>query len=364
MIGDPPQEERNWVKLRWDPRLREILRIRSQVLLGVRCFFQSKGFLEIDAPSLIPLPGMEPHLDPMRVETGIQGETEEIFYLHTSPEYCMKKLLCAGLERIYCLSHAFRAGELSHTHNPEFAMLEWYRAGEDYSSLMEDCEQLVVHLAELLGNDQKIPKGSWTSLCLSTPWPRITVRWAMKQYAGIDLEEVRSLEQLVHIARAKGYREVEPSWAWEDVFYKIFLQEVDPHLPKHKPFFLVDYPVEMASLARKKPGAPRWVERFELYAGDLELANGFSELTDHLEQEKRLLAEREQRKEMGKETFPVDYSFLEALKLGMPEAAGVALGLDRLIMVLSGTSRIRDVLPFPMEDLLLDKKKALAAQLP
>lgn len=358
--SDLPHNERNWIRLKRDRKLREILSLRSRVFMCIRRFFEERGFLEIDAPALVPIPGMEPHLDPMKVEVGLGNRGEPFFYLHTSPEYCMKKLLSARFERIYCLGHVFRAGELSRTHNPEFTLLEWYRAGENYATIMADCEELVVYLAGILGMDEEIPGYFSEPLQLKSPWPRITVGEAMKKHAGVDLQEVRSLDQLVALARSKGYMEVESSWPWEDVFYKIFLQEVEPKLPKNKPFFLVDYPLEMASLARQKPGAPRWAERFELYAGDLELANGFSELTESLEQEKRLLAERKQREKMGKETFPVDYSFLEALRLGMPEAAGVALGVDRLIMLLSGTTRIRDVLPFPMEDLMTDLDRALA----
>lgn len=360
MRTDLPQEKRNWIRLQSDARLREILSLRSQVMMSVRCFFQERGFLEIDAPALVPIPGMEPHLDPMKVELRLRGTGEPFFYLHTSPEYCMKKLLSAGLDRIYFLGHVFRSEEISKTHNPEFTLLEWYRSGADYTSVMADCEELIIHLAEVLGKGRELPRPFSEPLHLEPPWPRITVQEAMKEHAGVDLLEVRGLDEFVGLARSKGYREVDTSWPWEDVFYRIFLQEVEPNLPKDRPFFLVDYPLEMASLARKKPGAPRWAERFELYAGELELANGFSELTDPLEQEKRLLAERKQRQEMGKETFPVDYSFLEALRLGMPESAGVALGLDRLVMLLSGTTRIRDVMPFPMEDLLLDRDRALA----
>jgi len=362
MTRESGNEERNWMRLRRDPRLGEILELRAEVFRGIRCFFHERGFLEIDAPALVPVPGMEPHLDPMPVEAGPVKEGQEVrFYLHTSPEYCMKKLLCAGLGRIYCLGHVFRAGEVSSTHNPEFMLLEWYRPGEDYKAMMADCQDLVLYLAKLVGKGDEIcgaPPGS--SFLLHPPWPRITVWKAMREHAGVDLEDVGGLEDLIDVAHEKGYHEVDSSWPWEDVFYKIFLQEVEPNLPRNRPFFLVDYPVEMASLARRKPGAPRWAERFELYAGELELANGFSELTDPLEQETRLLAEKSQRATMGKEVYPVDYSFLEALRLGMPEAAGVALGVDRLIMLLSGSTQIREVLPFPMVDLLLDREVALS----
>ncbi|MGQ9859448.1 MAG: EF-P lysine aminoacylase EpmA [Thermodesulfobacteriota bacterium] len=345
--------ERNWVRLKGDRTLAENLKTRSRVFRWVREFFHERGFLEVYPPALVPLPGMEPHLDPIGVNLHLMDGTPRRFYLHTSPEYCMKKLLSAGLERIYALGHVFRSGEISWTHNPEFMLLEWYRAGEDYCRVMEDCEELICHLATLTGNHGSIQHGE-SPLDLSRPWPRLTVREVMRQYASVDVDQIGSLEDMVRVANGKGYTEVDSSWPWEDIFYRIFLQEVEPQLPKSRPFFLVDYPLEMGSLARRKPDAPRWVERFELYLGGLELANGFSELTDPLEQEARLISERSQRERAGKELYPVDRSFLEALQRGIPEAAGVALGVDRLLMVLTGSSDIKDVIPFPAEDLLRD----------
>lgn len=349
--------ERNWIRLRHEPWLRKNLEIRAEVLRSIRRFFEERGFLEIDPPALVPLPGMEPHLDPMGVELRFRDGAVRRFYLHTSPEYCMKKLLSASLHRIYALGHVFRAGEISTTHNPEFMLLEWYRAGEDYRTIMSDCEELICYLARRLGKGAEIRYGD-SVLDLGAPWPRIPVCQAMKQHAGVDLGPVRSVQDMVRVAHEKGYGEVDCSWPWEDIFYKIFLQEVEPRLPRERPFFLVDYPFEMAALARRSLEAPRWAERFELYAGELELANGFSELTNPWEQEARLLAEEKQRERMGRELYPVDRSFLEALHRGMPDAAGVALGVDRLVMLFTDSPQIRDVIPFPMEDLLLDWERS------
>jgi lysyl-tRNA synthetase class 2 len=344
---------RNWVRMGQDHTLRGNLVLRADILKAVRAFFSKEDFLEIDPPALVPLPGMEPHLSPF--QTAIVNQQGEVypFHLHTSPEYALKKLLTAGLERIYAMGHVFRNGEISPTHNPEFMLLEWYRVGVDYRALMADCEHLFLFLVDRLGFSRKIDyQGVYIDL--TPPWPRLRIGDVMRRHAQVDLEEITTLEDLVAAAHQKGYGDVSLEWPWEDVFYRIFLQEVEPQLPQGSPFFLIDYPTEMASLARPKPGAPRWVERFELYAGGLELANAFSELTDPHEQRRRLFAEQRQRADSGKDGYPVDATFLKALTRGLPRSAGIALGVDRLTMLLADTPRIQEVLPFPAEDLLRD----------
>ncbi len=343
--------ERNWTMLRTDRRLRRNLEIRAAVMAGIRSFFATEGFLEVDPPALVPLPGMEPHLSPFSTMM-LHGEGHPLrFHLHTSPEYALKKLLTAGIERLYAMGHVFRNGEVSPLHNPEFALLEWYRAGTDYRTLMSDCEALLLHLLKGLGLGTEVSYQG-IHLDLRPPWPRISLGEAMRGYAGVDLEEIQDLEAFVSVALSKGYTEVDTSWAWEDVFYKIFLTEVEPRLPRSVPFFLVDYPKEMAALARIKPGAPRWAERFELFLAGVELANAFSELTDPEEQAERLQRERDQRRAIGQEVYPVDASFLEALRMGMPEAAGIALGVDRLVMLLADAPSIQEVMAFPAQDLV------------
>jgi len=341
--------EPNWMKLRRDEKLRKNLEFRARTLRKIREFFHENGFLEVDPPVLVPLPGMEPHLDPMGVDVEDRWGKRR-FFLHTSPEYCIKKLLSGGMEKAYALTHAFRGGEVSETHNPEFTILEWYRANETYERIMEDCEELIWSLVSGMKEDGLVAQ----EICPAPPWPRVRLKDAMAEYAGIDLDGIERLEELVSIARAKGFDTIDGSWSFEDVFYRIFFREVEPKLPKEGPFFLVDYPVEMGSLAKRKDSSPRWVERFELYVGQLELANGFSELIDPVEQEERLRKELEQRRFLAKELYPVDESFLEALKMGLPPCAGVALGVDRLIMFLVGAKSIREVMPFPWEDLLRD----------
>jgi len=180
------------------------LKLRARLLGGIREFFTERGFLEIDVPALVPLPGMEPHLHPIPVTIHDRHGRPFAFYLHTSPEYALKKLLAGGLDRIFSLTHAFRDREVSETHNIEFALLEWYRTGADYFQLMRDCEDLVCELAEsILGGLRMAYQGK--TIDLRPPWPRATVAELVREHAGVDIRGDTSLEELVEIARRKGY---------------------------------------------------------------------------------------------------------------------------------------------------------------
>ncbi|NOZ56308.1 MAG: EF-P lysine aminoacylase GenX, partial [Calditrichaeota bacterium] len=322
-----------WKRLIGNGELRERLIKRAKIISSVRAYFEDEGFLEIDVPILVPLPGMEPHLSPLEVAIHDRGGHSYPFFLHTSPEYALKKLLAAGFEKIFALTHAFRDGEVSETHNLEFTLLEWYRAGADYARLMRDCEELFARVAESLGHKDLRISYQGKEIDLRPPWPRLTMREAVQRFAGVDISGETTIVELVAIAHAKGYREARPDWPWEDVFYLIFLNEVEPRLPQDRPVFLTEYPVQMGALARRKPDDPSSVERFELYVGGLELANAFSELTDPIEQRQRLLHEQDERRQLGRTVYPVDESFLEALEVGLPDSAGIALGVDRLVML-------------------------------
>ncbi|MDZ7374688.1 MAG: EF-P lysine aminoacylase EpmA [candidate division KSB1 bacterium] len=347
----------NWQRIRTDARLRQNLEIRQRVYQGIRDFFAARDFLEVDVPVLIPLPGMEPHLHPIAATIHDRRGRAYRFYLHTSPEYSLKKLLAGGLERIYAITHAFRDYEVSETHNVEFALLEWYRAGADYRDLMQDCEELLVYLAERLCGS-RVLRYRGREIDLAPPWPRVTVRQVMRQFAGVEVSGSTSLSELVEIARAKGYNEVQPDWPWEDVFYLLFLNEVEPHFPLDRPLILYDYPAPMAALARRREEDPFTAERFELYIGGLELANAFSELTDPVEQRARLVQERQERIRLRRHVYPVDESFLEALEIGLPPSAGIALGVDRLVMLFADAAEVREVIPFPTRDLIRDWRKS------
>lgn len=307
------------------------------------------GYEEVETPCLVPVPAMEPHLHafeaPFVPEGG--GPPRPLF-LHASPEYAMKRLLAAGMPRIFQLARVFRNGELSRTHNPEFSLLELYRAGTDYAGVMEDLERVIEACARALSPDGT-PRATraGVELDLSAPFERLTVSEAFRRHAGVDLGACAGdAARLAEAARRAGHDAGAQGESYDDVFFRVMLDAVEPRIGVGRPTYLVDWPAPMAALARVKAGDPRFAERFELYAGGLELANGYSELTDATEQRRRLVAEQEERRRLGRAVHAIDEPFLEAVAR-MPEAGGVAVGIDRLLMLLVGAESIEDVLLFP-----------------
>jgi len=324
--------------------------MRSMILRGIREFFREEGFVEVETPCLVPAPGLEPHLNALEVSCSVAQGRSQKRYLHTSPEYCMKKLLGQGWEKIFQVCHVFRDGELSDTHQIEFTMLEWYRAGVDYRKIMEDCEGLLSYLAgKVLGIRDLSYQGK--EVTLSPPFERLTVVESMRKYGRVDIEKNYQASSLLEAARFEGYRfDPEEEYSFDDVFFKIFLEAVEPRLGSPRPTILYDYPASMAALARLKPGNPKVAERFELYAAGLELANAFSELNDPREQRRRFEEEQSLRKKMGRPIYPIDEELLQALSQ-MPPSGGIALGVDRLVMLLCGAPSIQDVVAFPEKPL-------------
>lgn len=319
---------------------------RWKIVQGIRRYFLGQGFAEVETPFLVPSPGMEPHLSALELYCTLPNGKKEKKYLHTSPEYGMKKLLGRGGEKIFQICRVFRDGEVSATHQIEFTMLEWYRAYADYQKVMEDCEGLLSFLAEeVWGTQGSSYQGKVINL--SPPFERLTVARAMRLYGGVDIEENRDGASLLAEARSKGYRfDRAGTYSFEDVFFKVFLEGVEPRLGYPKPTLLYDYPAGMAALARLKPDNPLWAERFELYIAGLELANAFSELTHPAEQRRRFEEEQKLRARLGKPVYPIDEDLLQALSR-MPPSAGIALGVDRLVMLFCDAKTIQEVLPFP-----------------
>ena len=317
------------------------MKARRILLEGLRRALDRLGYEEVETPSLVPAPGMEPQIaafeTPFVPETG--AGRPRTLYLHTSPEYAMKRLLADGAGPIFQICKVFRNGEISALHNPEFSMLELYRPRADYRWMMKDLETVLASAEGALA-----PGGPFGRL----PYARTTVREAFLRHAGIDLALCPDAAALRAAAERIGIR-VGNAQRYEDIFFHIFLQKVEMHLGRERPDFLIDYPASMASLARLKPGDPAVAERVELYANGTELANGFSELTDAAEQRRRLEDEQEQRRSAGRPAYPIDERFLSAVSR-MPEAAGVAVGLDRILMLILGLERIEDVLLFPAHD--------------
>lgn len=341
----------SWTRLKSE-RLQENLRIRAEVLALIRSFFAHNGFLEVETPIVVPAAGQEPHLDPLT--TLFTDEAGKLYpaYLITSPEYAMKKLLAAGFGNIFTITKTFRGSEpRGGSHNAEFTMIEWYRTLSDYHALMDDCEKLVASIAsKISGSTTILYQGK--PIDMARPWERITMREAWVKYAKIPADEVDHITDhafLKDLCEKRGYT-VNPTDTYDDLFFKIFLTEIEPNLGKDRPTLLYEYPAQMAALARRKADEPQWAERVELYIGGLELANGFSELTDAKEQRERFIEEDALRRSLGKDIIPLDEDFLDAVA-HMPQSTGIAFGIDRLVMLLTDSKTIDEVIAFPGTEL-------------
>ncbi|MBI5620061.1 EF-P lysine aminoacylase GenX [Candidatus Gottesmanbacteria bacterium] len=350
---------KTWRRLHDNPKLWERYFIREKVLTAIRRFFLDRGFHEVETPYLTGSLPPESYLDVFETTLLDRNRKSTRAFLPTSPEPFLKKLLVAGIGNCFAIPKSFRNTEdKSRTHNPEFTILEWYRVGASYTDIMKDCEELVLFInaylkrsgkgqgpadpAELMYQGKRVD--------ISSPWERLTVVEAFKKYAHMNLEHALTRETIAKLARAKGYR-VEETVEWEEVFHQIFLNEVEPHLGRGKPTILYEYPSDLAALAKLKADDDRFAERFEFYIEGLELGDAYSELTDWKDQLERFRLEEEERRRLGKVAHPIDMDFIEALKTGMPEAGGIAVGVDRLIMLFAGVTDISDTLFFPAKDL-------------
>lgn len=331
----------NWSELKNNPRLRAIYDDRIAITRAAREFFWSKGFAETETPCAVRLPGQEPYLNPVPVTAHDTAGAEYKFYLHTSPEFAMKKLLAAGYDKIFQIARCWRDCEsFGGAHNPEFTMIEWYRTPGDCPAIMDDTEALFKFVGEKLGKKEVAYRGQ--TVAIDGVWERMSMKEVWQKYAGVNLDEFLETEKLRELARARGHA-ADTGDAYEDIFYKIFLNEVEPKLGAEKPVFVYDYPARMCSLSRLCADA-RYAERFELYIAGLEVANAFGELADPAAQKRNLGADRERRAALGKDTWPVDPDFIAALAAGMGEAGGIALGLDRMVLLFTAARDINEVI--------------------
>jgi len=307
----------------------DTLVIRARLLQRIRAFFQAREVLEVDTPLLSRAAVTDPHLESFVLQEPQQGVPR---YLHTSPEYAMKRLLAAGSGSIYQVCKVFRQGEAGRQHNPEFSMLEWYRLGFDHHQLMDEVESL---LRELLDGYRTLALGR-----------RLSYRAAFQHYAALDPLSA-SVAELQAAVKQHGIEVIGLDETHKDPWLDLLLTHVvEPALPPDGPVFIYDYPASQAALARIRQSEPPVAERFELYLGGMELANGFHELTDAQEQRQRFAADLTARKASGLPGVPVDERFLAALQAGLPPCAGVALGIDRLVMLAAGVKSISEVLTF------------------
>lgn len=294
------------------------LTARAGIIQAIRHYFTGEGYLEIDTPLLLPTIAPEANIDPVVVGSS---------FLQTSPELCMKRLLAAGLPRLFQIAHCWRERERGRLHLPEFTMLEWYRAAADYRRLMAETTALVRSLASVFTTDSII-RYNGMAIDVAGEWERITVREAYSRYGGMSMEEALR----------------------RDDFDRVMVERIEPQLGRERPTFLYDYPACRSALARLKPTDLTVAERFELYIAGIELANGFSELNDPVEQRDRFNEENRARQASGASPLPLAEKFLAALP-SMPPAAGIAFGVDRLVMLLTGATTIDEVVAFTPEEL-------------
>ena len=316
------------------------MRVRAAVLDAVRSFFRDADFLAVETPTLVRASAQEESIQLFATE--YQGDKErEPLYLAPSPELYMKRLLGVGFERIYQISRSYRNGEIGPQHNPEFTLIEWYRAYASYEEIMADVENLVAYVAEsVLGRPSVVRQGRLIDV--QPPWQRLSVHAAFARWAAVDLDSCASAETLFRRTRALGYGSARRGDRWEDLFHKILLEKVEPELAKLGAVHLFDYPRPLAALAKLKEGDPAVAERTEAYLGGVELSNGYTELNDPVEQRARFA----QGAQPG--GAPADESFLAAMERGIPPAGGVALGLDRLVMIVAGAACLDEVIAFPL----------------
>lgn len=318
------------------------LRRRSRLTAATRAFFSARGYTEVETPYAVPAPGEEVHLRPFPTRHDRPDGSSEPLWLHTSPEFAMKRLLVAGAGPIFQLARVWRNGEGSALHAPEFTMLEWYKPGSGMDTLIaETAEFLRTVLPPVV-----TCRGIGTNL---SRIERMTVAEAFAHYADADL--LGTLEDAPALAASAGAR-LRDGETWEDLFFRLLLERVEPQLGRAHPTFLTHWPTPQAALARRDPTDPRVAERFELFVCGVELANAFVELTDPAEQRTRFEADRARRHALYGPDWPLDEDFLAALEHGMPAAAGIALGFDRLAMLAAGADRIAQVLWLPPADLV------------
>jgi lysyl-tRNA synthetase class 2 len=312
MISQEGKTDNRWYLAKKMP----ILRRRAEIIALIRQFFSDQGYLEVETPCRIPAPAPEAHIDAFR-----SGD----WYLQTSPELCMKRLLAAGYEKIYQICKCFREGERGSLHLPEFTMLEWYEVGGSCSSLMQNCETMIRSLASRLTLGHNI---SWNGMNIPVEpsWGKIAIKDAFALYSPLSLSDA------LHYNR----------------FDELLAIHIEPKLGWESPVFLTDYPAPLAALARIREDDLEWAERFELYIGGMEIANGFAELTDSREQKIRFQKENNLRNALGKAVYPLPGPFLDDLSV-MPDCVGIALGLERLVMLFTGVSCIDDVVSYTPE---------------
>jgi EF-P lysine aminoacylase GenX len=341
---------KNWKKIKQNSDLKEQFLIREKVIDGIREFFKSNNFHEVETPMMVKYPGTEPFLEVFETKLKwANGKTQQAFML-TSPEFAMKKLLVAGFENIFQVCKSFRNGEgNSSRHNPEFTILEWYRSNASYEDIMQDCQDLMLSLSRKV-NGTDILEYQGKKYNLSKDWVKMSVAEAFEKWVGVDIDGLLNRDTLVQRAKEEGYQ-VNNNTTWEEAYNQLFLNLIESQLVNYDvPVIIYDYPASQAAYSKKKESDPRFAQRFEFYLGGYELGNAFSEENDPEVQEEKFREDLQLRKELGKTDYGMDEDYLEALKEGLSPSGGIAVGVDRLVMLLANTRSIQETMFFPAQE--------------
>jgi len=357
-----------WLTLKKDPPLFQRYFIKEETIRAIRKFFEQRNYHELESPILTDSLPQERYLDILETKIDFSNGSSKTAYLLPSTEKFNKKMLAAGLGNHFVITKVFRAlEEISPNHSPEFTMLEWYEVGCDYINLMDSTEELVKEIISHLNNKFKIRNSKsetnskfqnqnsklityqGQTINFSQPWDRFNVRELLEKYSGIKLEDIQDLEKFREIAIAKGHS-VNINDDWQTIFEIVFSSEVEPNFSKDKPTFVYDFPRILCPLTKVKESDSLVSEKVEIYIAGKEIGNGYTELTDWEEQEKRFKEEQLEREKLGKKPIAYDQDFVDAIKSGMPEVAGIGIGLDRLVMILADAKSISDINFFPASE--------------
>ncbi|MDE0214778.1 MAG: lysine--tRNA ligase [Deltaproteobacteria bacterium] len=329
-----------YVDLMVNPEVREVFRHRSRIISLIRRFLEQRGFLEVETPMMQPMAGGAAAKPFVTHHNALDLD----LYLRVAPELFLKRLLVGGLERVFELNRNFRNEGLSTRHNPEFTMVEFYQAYADYRDMMELTEELFVELAQAVRGSLRIPWGEH-EVNLGRPWQRLSLVEGVARHAGVDESELGNAESLRKLAERHSLK-VDPKLGRGRLLVELFEHLVEPGLIQ--PTFVTGYPLEVSPLARQNDANPAFVDRFELFVGGRELANGFSELNDPADQRRRFEEQAAARRAGDDTACEVDEDYVRALEYAMPPAAGEGIGIDRLVMLLTDSPSIRDVILFPL----------------
>lgn len=355
---------RTWQKLKENPALWQRYFVKEKVIRAIREFFEAKDYHELESPIITGALPQERYINPLTTEITLHGKAPTTAYLTPTTETFNKKALAAGIGNHFVITKVLRGTEqVSPNHSPEFTMLEWYHLDGTYEDIMDDTEDLILHILKKLNKEETITyQGQKIHFGRELPdrnegfdhkgrWPRRSVRALLKEHAGLELEEIIEVEKLRATAQKKGLV-VSETDDWQTLFELVFFNEIEANLPKDQPVFIYGYPQIMCPLTATDPNDPLVCQKVELYIAGKELANGYTELRDPDEQERRFKVEQEARAELGLPPIAFDHDLVDAIRAGIPEVAGIGMGIDRLIMILADAKSISDINLFPAQEWL------------